>query len=265
MIDQSEDILLQVQDVAEQAVLKYARGVLTVEELKAQLLCEWQKRDIEEVLLRYSTLSRLAQALCSRALCAAWRSKQPEVRNRAFENIRRYLDYSIRHGKYAATLGLHPEAIDDILNQTLLEFSVSLERNDSAGPRDPITFIKWTQVAASRKTVDFVQGRRGSNESSLEEGREEFADQLIDEHNQNPEEEVISQQLQQVLKEVILSLRNPLYRQVLLTTFLEGVEEKEMADRLGLSPQDIYLCRFRALRTLRKNPTIQRILRGEDV
>lgn len=267
MIDRSGDILLQVQDVAEQAVLKYARGILTVEELKAQLWYEWQKRDIEEVRLRKSILTRLAQALCSRALCAAWRSKQPEIRNRAFENMRRYLDYSLRHSKYADTLGQHPELIDDILNQTLLEFWISLERNASAGPRDPTTFIRWTQVAAFRKAVDFMQGQRGSGESSLEEKREEYAEQFIDERNPNPENKAISQQLQQALKDVILSLRNPLYRQVLLYTYLGEVEEKELAECLGLSPQEIYLCRFRALRALKKHPDIQRIMRiwrGEE-
>lgn len=261
MIDRSGDLLLQMQDVAEQAVLKYARGILTVEELKAQLWCEWQKRNIEEVQLRQSILTRLAQALCSRALCAAWRSKQPEIRNRAFENMRRYLDYSLRQRKYAETLGQHPEVIDDILNQTLLEFCVSLKRNASAGPRDPTTFIKWTQVAAFRKAGDYIRGRIASREISLEEEKEEYVERLIDERNQNPEQEVISQQLQQALKDVILSLRNPLYRQVLLSTYLGGVEEKELAECLGLSPQEIYLCRFRALRALKKHPDIQRILR----
>jgi DNA-directed RNA polymerase specialized sigma24 family protein len=267
MIDRSADLLLQMQDVAEQAILKYARGILTVEELKAQLWCEWQKRNIEEVRLRKSILTRLAQALCSRALCIAWRSKQPEIRNRAFENMRCYLDYSLRHSKYAVPLGQHPEAIDDILNQTLLEFCVSQERNPLAGPRDPTTFLKWIQVAAFRKAVDFIQGQKGSGESSLEEKREEYEEQFIDERNPNPEKEVISLQLQQAIKDVILSLRNPLYRQVLLYTYLGGVEEKELAERSGLSLQEIYLCRFRALRALKKHPDIQRIMRiwrGEE-
>ena len=267
MIDRSRDLLLQIQDVAEQATLKYVRGILTVEELKAQLLHEWQMRGIEEIHLRNSILTRLAQGLCSRTLCTAWRSQQTELRNRAFDNIRRYLENGLRHSGYATTLQQYAGSIDDILNQTLLEFHVSLERNPMVGPRDPTTFIKWTQVAAFRHAHDFIHKLRESSETSLEEGEVEFADQFIDERNQNPEDEVIARQLQQALKDVILSLRNPLYQQVLLSTFLEGVEEKELAARLKLSVQEIYQCRFRAVRALRKHPDIQRILRiwrGEE-
>lgn len=267
MIDRRRGILLQMQDVAVQTIFRYARGILTVEDLKVQLWREWQKRDVEEMRLQNDVLTRLAQSICSRALCAAWRSKQPEVRNCAFENIHRYLDYSLRHSKYVVALEKHPEAIDDILNQTLLEFCVSLERNALAGPRDPTTFIKWTQVAVFRKAGDYLRGRVASSELSLDEEKEEYAERLIDERNQNPEQEVISYQLQQALKDVILSLRNPLYRQVLLQTYLGGVEEKELAKRLGLAPQEIYLCRFRALRALKKHPEIQRIRRiwqGEE-
>ena len=82
----------------------------------------------------------------------------------------------------------------------------------------------------------------------------------FDKCNHNPEEGVIAQQLQQVLIRAILALRNPSYRQVLFSLYLEGMEEKELAHILGVSTQEVYMRKFRAVQALRKNPEVVRML-----
>ena len=65
-----------------------------------------------------------------------------------------------------------------------------------------------------------------------------------------------------MLGNAILSMRNPNYRLVLAYTYLAGVDEDELAQRLHIAVQDVYMWRYRALRTLRRNQEIMRILRS---
>ena len=74
--------------------------------------------------------------------------------------------------------------------------------------------------------------------------------------------EVPSQTLQQALKDAILSLRNPHYRQVLLYTFLGGMDERDLAACLHVQVQEVYMWRCRALKAIRNNPEVMRALQA---
>lgn len=269
MIEQGDDLMSQVRKAAEQIIQGYGQGLLTVDMLKVQVMHELRERQdklltqengCEKARTRYDVLVSMAFQICSRALYAAWSSGEPERRNRAYENMRRYLERALSSCRYAQKLVQCSDAIDDILNQTLFELFHNLERNPSARPKDPTAFIRWTQAAAIHHAHAFVYGLRNDRYDSLEEGKETYGEQLIDECNHNPEEGVIAQQLQQVLIHAILSLRNSSYRQVLFSLYLAGMEEKELAHVLGVPAQEVYMRKFRAVKALRKNPEVVRML-----
>ncbi len=270
MIEQGGDLMSQIKKAAEQIIQGYGQGLLTVDVLKAQIMHELRERQdklltqenvCEKVQARYDVLVSVALRICSRALYAAWSSRESELRNRAYENMRRYLERTLYSSRYAQKLTQCSDAIDEILNQTLFELFHNLERNPSARPKDPTAFIRWTQVAAIHHARAFVYGLRNKRYESLEEGKEIYGEQFLDECNHNPEEGVIAQQLQHVLIHAILALRNPLYRQVLFSLYLAGMEEKELAHALGVPVQEVYIRKFRAVQALRKNPEVVRMLR----
>ena len=68
------------------------------------------------------------------------------------------------------------------------------------------------------------------------------------------------QELQKTLVNALLSLRNPRYRQVLLANYFMDLDEREMAQQLGVDVQDVYLWRHRALKALRQQPGILQLL-----
>jgi len=195
-------------------------------------------------------------------LCAAWRSSQVEMRNCAFDNLRRYLERSLRNSGYAATLQQYEYAIEDVLHQTLEELHLSLTRNPLAGPDDPAAFLKWAQTAVIRDAHVFVEKCRDSRCDSLDAQQETLAELCVDERNIDPQDYVESQELQQALKDAILSLRNQHYRQVLLYTFLGGMDERDLAACLHVQVQEVYMWRCRALKAIRNNPEVMRALQA---
>ena len=70
------------------------------------------------------------------------------------------------------------------------------------------------------------------------------------------------QEVQKTLVDVLLSLRNPRYRQVLLATYILEIDEREVARRLGVEVQEVYVWRHRALKALRQQPAILQRLRA---
>jgi RNA polymerase sigma factor (sigma-70 family) len=259
MIERSDDLWSNMRAVAEQSIRNCAQGILTVEELIDRIMQEWQGvkkgADGHDSPSR-ALLARIAQRICSRELCIAWRSSQPEIRERAFENLRRYLARSLRSSRYAGTLQHHESAMEDVLHQTLLEFWQSLKRNPHAGPDDPANFLKWALTALIRHAHVYVEKMRSDPCLSLEEKVETYAEQFVDGYNRDPQNYLEDRELQQALKNAILSLRNPRYQQVLMYTFLAGVDESDVAHHLGVEVQEVYMWRYRALKALRKSPEL---------
>jgi len=262
MIEQGIDLMSQIDKAAMQCIQNYVEGLLTLDVLRTYIVQEWwkrQERHPEKTEESYDLLLKLTLGICSSTLYAAWSSTDKNLRNLAYENMRRYLERSLRRCCYTNKLLQYSDAIDEVLNQTLFELFYNLERNPAARPKAPASFIRWTQVAALHQAHAFVYKRLNSRDDSLEAEEESFSEHLIDERHPDPEEDVIARQLLQALKQAILSLSNPSYRQVLLSLYMEGIEEKELANILGVPAKEIYVWKFRALRALRKKPEIERI------
>lgn len=260
MVTLSSCLSLKIRDVAKQAVQLYAQGILTVELLAERMISEWEECCAEEDNPSQVLLTRIAQRICSRELCAAWRSPNIEIRNCAFDNLRRHLENSLQRTGYARSLQGYTNATEDVLHQTL-ETLYHLQACEAcAGPDDPASFLKWTQTILVRNARVFLEQQRRHPCLSLDASVELLSEQLVDSSESDPLAHVLLQERQQVLSEVISSMRNVRYRQVLIYTYLVGLDESELARHLGVRVQEVYMWRHRALKVLRGKPEVMRVL-----
>lgn len=260
----NEDMTSRCQDVAKKAVSWYVQGLLTVDSLAEEILCEWQGICKGDDQPSHGVLMRIAQRICSRELCAAWRSPDRELRNYAFDNLRSYLECSLRYSRYSVRLQQQAIPLEDVLHQALEELHRELVRcnsHEEAGPDDPASFLKWVQTIALRQAHIFLEKSQRDASVSLETLLEPLADCYVD-MDGDPVEHVLLQELQQTLGDVILSMRNPRYRQVLLYSYVGGLDERELARYMHASVQDVYLWRHRALKALRTKPEVMKVLRS---
>jgi RNA polymerase sigma factor (sigma-70 family) len=260
MIERSSEFCSAIKSVASNAVRCYAQNILTTEWLEEQILKGCERMQVAEDQVPHGLLTRIAQRICSRRLCEAWRSPDRELRELAFENLRRYLEFSLQHSRYARLIAQYTHATDDILHQALADLHETLLKA-SAGPDDPATFLKWTQTIVLRHAYAFLQKHQREQHVSLDNQPEGFAEQYVDSSNADPQEQVLQKELQQTLKNAILTLSNPRYRDVLIYTYLAGISESELAAHLGVQVQDIYMWRHRALKALRSKPEVEQALR----
>ena len=266
MIEKSDDLWSQITTVASQVIGWCAQEILTVDALREQMLQEWRTIREGEDQPSPRLLTRMALRICSSALCAAWRSAQPDIRNRACDNLRRYLNRFLQNSNYAQTLWKDVHVTEDILQEVLEELYMAVKRNPRAGPDDPASFLKYAQVAALHHAHAYVQKRRQqiqclSLEDMEEYQQEECVEILVEKREHNPQRYAEHYELQQILKDVILTLRNRRYQQVLLYTYLAGMEERELASYLDVSEQEIYMWRHRALQAIRNKSEIIEVLR----
>jgi RNA polymerase sigma factor (sigma-70 family) len=261
MIERSSDLCSDIKSVAGNAVRCYAQNILSTGWLEEQILKECERMQVAEDQLPHGLLTRIAQRICSRKLCAAWRSPDREQRELAFTNLRRYLEFSLQHSRYGPLLAQYTNAIDDVLHQALADLHVALVGKASAGPDDPAAFLKWTQTIVLRHAYAFLQKCQREQHVSLDNQPEGFTEQFVDSNNADPQEQILRKELQQTLKNAILSLSNPRYRDVLIYTYLAGISESELAAHLGVQVQDIYMWRHRALKALRSKPEVEQALR----
>lgn len=262
MSESSSDPSSVIKSVARNAVHRYAQGILSTEWLAEQILKEWERRRVGEDQPSHALLMRIAQRVCSYQLYEAWRSSETKLRELAFENLRRYLEFSLCHSRYAQLLSRHTHAIDDVLHQALADLHQILVHSTSRGPDDPAAFLKWTQTIVLRHAYAFSQKFQREQHVSLDNQSEGFTEQFVDSNNTDPQEQVLQKELQQTLKNAILSLKNPHYRDVLICTYLADIDERELASRLGVQVQDIYLWRHRALKALRSKPEVEQVLQA---
>ncbi len=256
----NEEIVLSASAIAEQAIQQYAQGILAVSALTTQMYCEVKEQGVGEVASQQKVLKRIAQRICSRALYEAWCSSDIEIQNCAFGNLRRYLERSLLQSSYAHSLQEYAYAIEDVLHQTLEVLSTLAAQKPCAGPDDSAAFLKWTQTILIRQAHVFLERYKRDACLSLEAQAELFAEQFVDTHNGDPLDELLLQEVQKTVVAALLSLRNPRYRQVLLTTYVMGLDEREVAKQLGVEVQDVYLWRHRGLRALRKQAEVMRVL-----
>jgi RNA polymerase sigma factor (sigma-70 family) len=204
----------------------------------------------------------MALRFCSRTLYQSCCSPYEETRNCAFENLYRYLAQHLQHSLYAPLLIKSEGAAEDVLQMALTIVQKACMQNPPAGPDDPAAFLKWTMTILIRQAYAFVTKMEQDPATSLEAQFEVFnTDGLEDARNYDPDAHFDLQELQQALKNAILSLSNKRYRQVLFGTYLAGMEERELATLLGAQVQEVYLWRCRALKALRSNRKVVEALR----
>jgi RNA polymerase sigma factor (sigma-70 family) len=259
MSEQRDDLWVRCYTIAERAIYLYAQGILDAEVLTKMMIAEWQRLRVADEQPSHAVLTRIAQRICSRELCSAWRSTDSDLLNSAFANLRRYLERSLLHTRYAETLQRRTHTLEDVLHQTL-EILHLISMQEVGGPDDPASFLKWAQTILIRQARTVLIKNQREENLSLDEISELFAEQFVDTAN-DPLRQVLLKELQQVLGDVILSMRNHRYRQVLLYTYIAGVDERELARRLQVPVQDVYLWRHRALKALRNKPEVMGTLR----
>ena len=135
-----------------------------------------------------------------------------------------------------------------------------LSRSGDGGPNDPDRFLKWTQTIALRQTYSFIEQTEHANIFSLENNCELFSEQFVDKNE--PLQEVLIQELRTTLVDALVSLRNPQYQQVLFYTYFLDLGGKEVAEKMGVKVQEVYMWRRRALIVLRKQPEILQMLKS---
>ncbi len=262
MLEYNSEFYSKVCGVAIEAIRHYAQGILLVEELTEQILQEWQLQGGGEETPSLPWLKGTAQRMCSRALCEAWRSERPSLREQAFDNLRRYLHFALSNSNYGAVLERYEHATEDVLQQALEELYVILRRQTLSGPNEPAAFLKWARTIVRCHAYKYVEKRKKNECTSLEAQAEVFAEEWVDSHHPEPHEYVIEREVQQFLESAIRSLRNPRYQQVLWYILLYGMTEKELADHLQIDVNEIYLRKCRALKALRKNGRAMERLRS---
>lgn len=250
----------EICSVAEQSLVRYAQGIITTEELARQIEREWDERRSGDDHPSHALLVQVAQRICSRELYTAWRSSDEHLRNCAFANLRNYLEFSLHHCGYASALLAYANVAEDVLHQTLEELHRLLLKG--AGPDDPAAFLKWTQTILIRHAYTQFHKCQKDPCFSLDAQIEEYAEQFVSSDESDPHKYAEDRELQQTLKDAILSLHNLRYQQVLLHTYLNGMDEVELAARWQVPVQDVYMWRYRALKRLRGNTELMQRLRS---
>jgi RNA polymerase sigma factor (sigma-70 family) len=258
MVNRVGSCYAEICSVAEQSLVRYARGIITADDLARQIEREWDKMCRGDDHPPHALLVRIAQRICSRELYAAWRSSDEYLCNCAFANLRKYLECSLLHCGYASALLPYENSAEDVLHQTLEELHRLLQK--SAGPDDPAAFLKWAQTILIRHAYAHLHKCRQNPCLSLDAHIEVYVEQCATSDDSDPYTYVEASELHQTLKDAILSLRNLRYQQVLLHTYLDGMDEVELASRLQVPVQDVYMWRCRALKQLRSNTELMQRL-----
>jgi DNA-directed RNA polymerase specialized sigma24 family protein len=251
----ADTIHSRVKEMAEAMIQRYVAGLLSGDWLAERLYQAWHETQPGGE----ASLELLARGLCSQVLFEACFSEEGGRRERAFANLRQYLETTLAHITRKSqweTNELHAEA----LQQTMIEIFKSV-RKPSGRPEQPTAFLKWARVILFRQLARCQQQIQHENWLSLDEQDEPALMLLIDKQNSDPLTTILRGELFLEIKAAIAALRNPQYRAVLNSTFFSELEERELAARWQVRVQDIYLWRCRALKALRKQLGIEEALR----
>lgn len=248
---QTSEVRSQLNEIAEGMISRYAPNLLSVEWLEKCLRLAWMQSDcvIQEEDQRM--LEQIAQGLCSQALCEGCFSTEKDVRERAFADLEHYLGEVLARSASSLSSELRAE----VLQQTLLEIWSGFQQRGS-GPDKPRAFLKWVRVILLRQLSKHRDRAKRVLWLSLETQPEQVFEELVAEKDPDPLITLLQQELRGEILAAILDLKNPQYREVLLGYFFGGLEEYELAARLQVRMQDIYLWRCRALKALRNHKNL---------
>ncbi len=260
MTEQGNSLWSRAYSVAEYAVQRYVLGLLAAEPLATQIIQEWEVTHSERDEPMGSLLTRIAQRICSCTLYMAWRSPEVATCDCAFANLRRYLQCSLLRASSSAPWQRTANN-EDVLHRTLLALHCMRLSNTHVGPDDPATFLKWVHTILMREAYASLRADERAACLSLDAQPVAFQEQFVSTCYDDPQDYVLQHELHAALKEAILSLRNLRYQQVLLYTYLGGMDERELARRWQVQAQDVYMWRHRALKALQNKPEVLRMLR----
>ncbi|HVB74049.1 MAG TPA: sigma-70 family RNA polymerase sigma factor [Ktedonobacteraceae bacterium] len=266
MIEPCSDLEQSIRNAAVIAIRRCAQGLLTVDMVSRQVKEELETQSHNEPAENQAPqklLNRLALRFCSRILYLACCSPHAETRNCAYTNLNRYLEQSLHRSNYAHFLAQHADAAQDVVQETLRIVQIACMRYPPDGPDDPAAFLKWTLTILLRQAYAFATKSQQETTLSLDAQCDAYTtSQIEDQQKYEPEAQFDSQELQEALKNAILSLSNLRYQQVLFGTFLAGMEERELATLLGVQVQEVYLWRHRAIKALRSKREVVDALRA---
>ncbi len=246
------------QTLAEEMIRRYACGLLDEAWLLERLRQEWRAAPCG-AKPEIRALEWFAQGLCSQVLCEACRSSETSRRDLGFENLKFYLEEVLARA-FKSTWWWTDDLKAETLQQTLVEIFNVLRRG-TEGPSQPAAFLKWARVILFRQLSRCFRQVQRADWLSLDAQDEAVLSTLVDEDDVDPLDTVLHIEFQEELKKVISTLKNEQYREVLLKTFLAGLEESELAANWQVRVRDIYLWRCRALQALRKQPGVVQALR----
>ena len=252
-----------ISRISVQMVEQYVEGLLSATTLEELIQQEVEGKvyfgqGMENVArIEERTYKRIAQRICSRALYTAWRSSNTYLKECAFANMRRYLTKTLHYSNHVEQWPHTTQSLEDVLHQTL-EMLYLLSRRENSGPDDPDRFLKWTQTIALRQAYAFAEQCEHNNALSFEDNCELFSDQFVE--KSEPLKEVLLQELRKTLVIALIKLRNPRYQQVLFYTYFLDMDGVDVAERMGVQVQEVYMWRRRALMALRKQPEVVQLL-----
>ncbi len=235
------------QEIAETIIMKYICRLLTVDYLVEQLMQALCSEALDRPALEY-----LAHGLCIQAVREACASPDQVRRDQAFTFLHDYLKGALEC--MSGFNELRFKGLDEeIVQQALIEIWDTLHRRKS-GPTEPAAFLKWarTLLVYQKADVQRTSWRKNKVCDSLDELTEEVLEALPDKQAADPMNVVLNTEKFAELRQMVMALKNPQYRQVLLSIGFDGLEEKDLASRLHVPVKDIYLWHCRAIRALCK-------------
>jgi RNA polymerase sigma factor (sigma-70 family) len=260
MIERYGNLETYTREAAVYAIHRCAQNLVSVDDVTSYVINEWRSQAKDQEGPPHKLLKRLALRYCSSCLYLSCCSLDPQVRNFAFDNLRRFLQRALERSSYAKSLANYASAAEDVLQLTLADLHRLLRRHPPGGPDDPAAFLRWSQTILLHHACTFLERAKREATISLEAQTESYLE--LNARDELPEqiEAIFTRELQQILLNAIRSLRNPRYRHVLIAMFMAGMEEQELAASMGAQVQEIYLWRHRALKALRKNREVAEAL-----
>ncbi|HEX7737044.1 MAG TPA: sigma-70 family RNA polymerase sigma factor [Ktedonobacteraceae bacterium] len=242
-----------VRELAERMMQRYARGLVSVDELEDRLRRAWRElRPVDDAPAEI-TLETLARGLCIQVLCEACQLPAGRRRDLAFELLSEYLEQAL--GDIGGTTRYTAREVrEEIVQQALCEILQSL-RNERSRPEQPLAFLGWARVILRRQLTLYWRKQPPQEELSLEGQDEQWSAEYVDVNAPDPLSVVLRRERRAELQAAIARLRNPHYRAVLLTIYFQEREVRQVAELLHAQPPDIHLWHHRALHALHKQLT----------
>lgn len=241
-----------VRELAARMVQRYARGLVSVDELETRLRRAWRESQPAHDEPEGSMLESLARGLCIQVLCEACQLPAGRQRDQAFELLGAYLEQAL--GDIGNTVRYTAREVrEEIVQQTLYEILHSLS-SERGRPEQPLAFLGWARVIL-RRQLNLYWRKQPTLEDSLEGQDEQGGADFLDEHAPDPLDVTLRHELRAELQSAIANLRNPNYRAVLLNLYFQERETGEIAELLHAQLPEIHLWHHRALHALHKQLT----------